>query len=165
MVLLIFTFSLVSISSNSLSLFVVMLAVSLASIFIISSNMGLVELVLDSLHAICPWLSMCKLVSNSGGGLGVCEFEPQGESTLFFACDFSPVDLRLFFESFLCCEASLAPSMNWSICGWSSSFNGFAFLELRDTDMFPSQVRLKMFGKPANVIGTPVNPPGELTAL
>ena len=57
--------------------------------------------------------------------------------------------------------------MNWSICGWSSKFNCFAFLELRDIDIFPCAVRLKMFGTPANVdvIGTPVNPPGKLTAL
>ena len=40
-VLLMFTFSLVSISLMSLSLLVVMLAVSLASIFIISSSIGL----------------------------------------------------------------------------------------------------------------------------
>ena len=55
--------------------------------------------------------------------------------------------------------------MNWSICGWSSKFNCFAFLELQDTDIFPCPVRLKMFGTLANVIGMPVNPPGELTAL
>ena len=38
-------------------------------------------------------------------------FGPQGESTLFLACDFSPVDLRLFFDSFLGHEISHTASV------------------------------------------------------
>ena len=58
-----FAFSLISMSLISLSLLLVMLAVSLASIFIISSSMGLAELVGVAVSSICMLdilLMMCS---------------------------------------------------------------------------------------------------------
>ena len=147
-----FVFSLVSISLMSLSLLVVMLAVSLASIFIISSSMGLLVLGLDSCTFIFDiLLTICSLfcvLSSDGAFLG--DGGSLMESALFFAIGFSPVDLCLFLESALfdSVESLGLPVMNLDRGGCSPGFNCLIFLGLPDLDMFPYSIpKDGMFGK------------------
>ena len=119
MVDLMFSLSLLSNSLMSFCLPVVILVVSLASIFMISSSMGLLESVLftcmfDILSVICC-CARASLVNLSDASSFDCV--SLGKLALLLEEDFSPVDLHLFLVLWLSGvdESFLFEPMYWRI--------------------------------------------------